>query len=187
MRKLCICGNEFNTIPSRLKEKRGKFCSKKCQYENATRPNGLKYVIKVVNKGWVKKGDKPINGFKQGIIPWNKNKKGIHLSKQTEFKKGQMTGKNNVNWKGGITPKNMKIRHSLEYKDWRTKVFQRDNYTCQECGNRGVTLHADHIKPFAYFSELRLIIDNGRTLCVPCHRKTPTYARGAKKIYEQKT
>ena len=78
-------------------------------------------------------------------------------------------------WKGGITSKSMTIRKSLEYRDWRTAVFQRDNYTCQECGSRGVTLNADHIKPFAYYPELRLVIDNGRTLCVPCHRKTDTY------------
>jgi len=84
-------------------------------------------------------------------------------------------GSKNPNWKGGVTPKNTAIRQSTEYKDWRIKVFQRDNYTCQECGSRGVTLHADHIKPFAYYPELRLVIENGRTLCVPCHQETETY------------
>ena len=29
----------------------------------------------------------------------------------------------------------------------RASVFQRDNYTCQYCGTRGVTLECDHVTP----------------------------------------
>lgn len=97
-----------------------------------------------------------------------------------------MMGDKHFAWKSNATSVNDKIRKSLEYKNWRLAVFQRDNYTCQECGDRGVTLHADHIKPFAYFSELRLVIENGQTLCVPCHKRTPTYGTGARKLYEVK-
>lgn len=79
------------------------------------------------------------------------------------------------NWKGGITPVNHKIRSSLEYRLWREAVFARDNWTCVMCLERGVKLEADHIKPFSLFPELRFAIDNGRTLCKPCHRKTPTW------------
>src|SRR3990167_4162903 len=68
-----------------------------------------------------------------------------------------------------------RIRQSLEYKLWREAVFKRDNYTCVWCGQQGRKLNADHIKPFAYFPELRFAIDNGRTLCVDCHRKTDTW------------
>ena len=84
-------------------------------------------------------------------------------------------GEKNRLWKGGITPMSGKIRNSLEYRLWREAVFKRDNYTCIWCGdNRGGNLNADHIKPFAYFPELRFAIDNGRTLCESCHRKTDT-------------
>ena len=86
-------------------------------------------------------------------------------------------------WKGGITPLNVQIRTSHEYKLWRKSVFQRDNYTCVWCGDvRGGNLNADHIKPFALFPELRFAIDNGRTLCVPCHKTTDTYGRHKKQV-----
>ena len=84
-------------------------------------------------------------------------------------------GPANNKWRGGITPENARIRHSPEMKQWRLAVFERDNYTCQICGERGGDKHADHIRPFALHPELRFVLDNGRTLCKPCH-----YAHGAK-------
>lgn len=63
----------------------------------------------------------------------------------------------------------------IEYRLWRESVFKRDDFTCQECGKRGGELHADHIKPWKSHPELRYDVSNGRTLCVQCHRETPTY------------
>lgn len=85
-------------------------------------------------------------------------------------------GNKNHLWRGGITPLNKKIRNSPEYKLWRSAVFKRDNFQCiwggKEHGNK---LNADHIKPFSQHPELRFAIDNGRTLCEECHKKTDTY------------
>jgi hypothetical protein len=39
--------------------------------------------------------------FKKGNVAWNKGLKGIHLSPETEFKKGQLTGSEHPSWKGG--------------------------------------------------------------------------------------
>lgn len=80
----------------------------------------------------------------------------------------------------GLTTISQKIRHSSKYKQWRKSIFKRDNYTCQICQQRGGKLNADHIKPFALFPDLRLNLNNGRTLCVSCHKKTDTY--GFRKI-----
>lgn len=139
----------------------------------------------------------------KGKVAWNKGKTGIYSKEvrdriSSSLKKNPVRywkGKNNPHvtgekchlWRGGITPENHKIRSSLEYKLWRTAVFERDKYECIWCGlksgnGRAVILHADHIKPFAYYPELRFAIDNGRTLCVECHKKTDTYAKKIKNI-----
>lgn len=67
-----------------------------------------------------------------------------------------------------------------EYKNWRKLVFERDNYTCQICGKHGVKLNADHIKSFRNFPKLRTTLDNGRTLCIPCHQSTETFGGKSK-------
>jgi hypothetical protein len=58
----------------------------------------------------------------KGRIIWNKGKEFL-----------QIRGEKHHNWKGGITSINNKIRQSLEYKLWRTAVFERDRYTCIWC------------------------------------------------------
>lgn len=62
-----------------------------------------------------------------------------------------------------------------EDREWRQRVFERDNYTCQFCGRRGGRLEADHIKPFSTHPKLRHKLSNGRTLCASCHKQTETY------------
>ena len=94
-------------------------------------------------------------------------------------------GEKSPGWKGGVSPINTRIRGSARYSKWRLGVFERDDFTCQLCGLRGVKLQADHIKPFAYFPELRFELSNGRTLCVNCHKKTDTYLHRCKQKYKE--
>ncbi len=92
-------------------------------------------------------------------------------------------GTNHWNWKGGTSnSEDKKIRRTAEYRLWREAVFERDDYTCIWCSEKGGVLNADHIKRFSEYPELRFAIDNGRTLCVPCHKTTNNYGtKGYKK------
>jgi hypothetical protein len=79
-------------------------------------------------------------------------------------------GENHWNWKGGITPINKKIRGGIEFKLWRKSIFERDNFTCQKCGQRGGFLHPHHILNFFDHEDIRFAINNGITLCKKCHK-----------------
>jgi len=102
----------------------------------------------------------------------------------------------NFDIKGRKTELNKAIRSSCQYSNWRSEVFERDDYACVECNTRSgngkaITLNADHIKTFAIILRENNIdslkrakickelwdIKNGRTLCVECHKQTDTFAR----------
>lgn len=112
--------------------------------------------------------------------------KGIIPTKETLIKlSNSHKGEKSYRWRGGITPLHKAIRDLFEYKTWIYEVFEQDNYTCQECGQHGVYLHAHHIKEFHKILEENNIttlkeaenckelwdINNGITLCKRCHYK----------------
>lgn len=97
-------------------------------------------------------------------------------------------GGNNPNWKGGITKLINKIRNSKQYKLWVKKVFERDNYTCQDCKEKSKgNIEAHHKIPLSNILILysittmkqalkcKLLWDGnwGVTLCQKCHKKLP--------------
>lgn len=77
-------------------------------------------------------------------------------------------------------------RPRYENTEWKKQVFNRDNFTCQKCGIRGGKLQADHIKPYCICTEEeKWNLDNGRTLCLECHKKTKSYGRKKENILKE--
>ena len=195
----CIdCGKEISNFYA----KRCVRCSNK---EKNSKPE-VRIKLSISNKGKQNTlGHKLTEEHKQKISKGNKGKRKPprsieHNRKQSESHKGKIhsletrmkmsfshRGEKGSGWRGGVTPIHVTIRHSIEYRLWRTAVFKRDNYTCVWCGLKSgngvaVVLNADHIKPFCDYPELRFAIDNGRTLCRECHKKTDTYAGKYKRL-----
>lgn len=81
-------------------------------------------------------------------------------------------GSFNSCWRGGKSSKLLLLRKSPEYREWRIQVFERDDYTCQDCSERGGQLEAHHLVTVAESYDLIFDVDNGRTLCIPCHKLT---------------
>ncbi len=77
-------------------------------------------------------------------------------------------------WMGKPTPpweRNSKdYRRTALYQGWRKTVFERDNYTCQDCKQHGGNLEAHHIKTVVKHPDLCHVVDNGITLCKKCHK-----------------
>lgn len=170
------CQAPFEEPPSVVKSGKGKYCSKKCVAEY------LKTLKGSNNPNW--RGGQPLGKCLECkeeykiVRPSLKDTSKFCSSECrvshniTGKPQPHLSGKNNWNWKGGITPNAMRIRKSIKYKQWRKAVFERDNYTCLICkDNSGGNLQADHIKPFSLYPKLRFDVNNGRTLCKSCHSK----------------
>lgn len=119
--------------------------------------------------------------------------------KKTEAVKKIMSekqrGKKHHNWKNGLTPLVGLIKHCYKYRQWRSDIFTRDDFTCILCGVRSgngktIVLNADHYpKSFSdifHGNKLTTIaealncnelwdISNGRTLCECCHKQTDNF------------
>lgn len=65
------------------------------------------------------------------------------------------------------------------YIRWSSEVKRRDNYTCIICNRRGTALNSHHKNAWASFPKERYDVQNGVTLCQPCHdRFHDIYGRG---------
>ena len=97
----------------------------------------------------------------------------VHYSEppgmKVEIHKGKI-----YQYRGNIKPwekPDRDYRKTAEYKNWRSSVFQRDMFTCTRCHSKKERIEAHHVLRFhTHFNE-RFNVDNGLTLCVPCHKK----------------
>ncbi len=194
--KQCLqCNKEFPKTPalSRRAWEKTKYCSKPCywiarQGMTLTRDHieklriastGRKHTSEAIQKMSGEKAHRWKGGLPK-CIDCGERVVGRNAVRCKSCRYTYQHGENAGNWRGGKTSEGQLIRSSAAYQEWRLAVFTRDDYTCQHCQVRGVVLHADHIKPFAYYPELRLDVNNGRTLCVECHKKTDTYKAKAR-------
>lgn len=124
-----------------------------------------------ISKGLM--GRKPT---KETKLKLSNSRKGMKFTKEHRLNLSKNCyrayGEKHWNWRGGKAPESIKRRKSVEYKDWRLKVFLRDGFTCVGCGdNRGRNLQAHHKLSVAKYPELIFDVLNGATLCKNCHRK----------------
>ena len=147
--------------------------------------------------------------FKKGCIPWNKGKKGYKVkagnyNKNSGFQEGHKNyNKGGYEWgidsriklsmsqtgdkKFTVFKRELRGRIMImrEYLEWRSAVFKRDNYHCQNCSEKGY-IEAHHIISFSKLLKIFKIttseqarqckelwdVGNGITYCKICHNLT---------------
>jgi len=104
--------------------------------------------------------------IRDGHVPYLKN--GKHWLKEP--------GAKHPNWKGGISPERQMFYASPEWKECVSKIWKRDDATCQRCKLdhrtilRGtISFHIHHIDSFL-IKDRRACEDNLLLLCYGCHK-----------------
>lgn len=191
----CDCGNEKIIRSDSLTTGNTKSCG--CFQVNKTRKQGLKNSKDIAGNRYgrliaIKRLENKGNGYdwlckcdcgnectvRIGQLTTGKTKSCGCLSRELSSKrmKGEnhpmygIKGSKHHKWNPSLTDKERHDkRDTVENYYFRNSVFERDDYTCVACGNKG-TLNAHHINNYHSDVDNRYNIDNGVTLCDKCHK-----------------
>lgn len=184
-------GNKGKTRTQETKDKISNARRNKKHTEESKQKNREKHL----NKKASEETKKLMSVSHKDQIPWNKglttpieirikmSKSMTGIKKSEEFRKN-MSGENNLNWKGGVSTIEHAIRSLPEMNIWRSQVFKRDGY--KDCftgiiGNHNIEAH--HIIAVALIIEMYNIktiedalnckllwdVDNGVTIFKDSH------------------
>lgn len=170
LEKKCLCCGKVFLVKDYRKDS-AKFCSRSCGAKYYY-DNGLRNVNKDYMKGnQYRKGLKPTNSFEKGHTPWNKGLKGIHLSKNTEFKKGNEScrkvsvGTIMERAVKGVKRNFIKVAEPNTWKQYAIYLWEQEN------GNlpKGKVIH--HINKIPNDDRIENLICLTRTQHINIHRE----------------
>lgn len=154
-----LCGKRYRVKPSHLARRR--YCSNTC-LSSALKGKSIAWFT---GKPFSEEHRKNLSLSHMG----GKSHLGIKHTEETKMKiSAANQGVSIDDWSGFKRNQNYLDRRSFRTTIQR-QVFERDDYTCQLCGQKGVALQVDHIQSWKEYVELRFCIDNCRTLCMGCH------------------
>ncbi len=167
------CGSIFMTTQQQTKRNKNLFCSYECRdkwYSKAKlnvpiHNKESKQKLSISKKNlYANKENHPRYG--KTMSPESKRK--LSASLRLVMKKGI----EHPRYNHSITPEERERRRcGSDYAQWRTSVYERDNYTCVRCGSPSKgDIVAHHLDGYNWCIEKRTNVDNGVTLCEECHK-----------------
>ena len=172
--KCSICGNYFLIRRDKVNDGKKHCCSKECKLKLQslimTGENNSNYNKVLIECDYCKKSIK----VKKSELDYYKNhfcSKECHKLWQKE---NTPKGENSPNWNFDISQEERENGRLIEgYNDFIKRVYERDNYSCQICGQEGNghNLNAHHLNGYNWYKEGRTDINNGVTLCDKCHKE----------------
>jgi len=201
-----LCQNCFNEFYPQKKNQKN--CSVPCAKKSVgksrigvKRPESVGLKVSIARKG-IKFSEEHIKKLRDAKLGKKRNPLLPKRIMSSESKYKMSIAKRGIKspfWDGGKSSLIRLIRRSVNYREWRSNVFKRDNFTCVFCKEHDKYLNADHIFPFSGLIRKFKItsveeadlckelwdINNGRTLCIDCHKKTDTYLNKGK-VYLKK-
>lgn len=169
------CGKESECPKFHYNRYKNHFCSKKCKAEwQSIHKSGENSPIWKYGE-ITYQCDMCEKNNTTSVADYNKHKNHF-CSKEckAEWQSIHIRRENHPRWDPSITQEEREdSRRYVEYDDWRKKVYERDNYTCQCCGEigNGSNLNAHHLNGYKWDVENRTNVNNGITLCETCHKE----------------
>lgn len=171
-KKCLYCGKKFHVPLNKIKDGKGKYCSKACQIKDCSVTRVCKGCGKTFsfprwqnkiccslscNAKWKKIKNKEKNYIERNCLQCGKKME--ILVTRNNNNRGKFCSKKCYNeWLAQIyehyNTSLDRIRGLKKYKNWRESILQRDRYCCVKCKTKNL-LEVDHIKPF-----IQIVIDN---------------------------
>lgn len=174
----CSCGVTHLVAASNLKSGRIKSCG--CLVANRTKVDKQKFgrlkpVERIKRKGSQRNYWRCICECGKETVVSTSNLNSGHIKSCGCLRGELVTGENSRFYNPELTDEERLLSNRYVSKDkniykWRNSIYEKNDYTCQRCFQRGGELNAHHLDGWNWCKEKRFDIDNGITLCVKCHK-----------------
>ena len=187
------CGQVMDRMMLKMRPShfaRKKYCSKKCYHRVKTdyRQNYIDISGKIINGIKIIKdsGCRTVGGsvkwvcecycgnifttLKSRLESGETSSCGCYRRKIASEAQKARIGSLHPNWNPNLTNEDRTSRRDLqEIVNWRNSVFEKDNYKCVICGQKG-NINAHHLDGYHWCENRRFDISNGMTLCISHHK-----------------